>query len=59
MKIISLDELQKNIKENVAIRKDKMEKKLLSVKKKNLKKGRVRPKDPTEERILDRFRDSK
>ena len=58
MRVIRLDSLQKEINKNRSRRKNEMEARILEVKQMNLEKGRVRPKDSTEVKILARFKQS-
>lgn len=55
MKEISIKEIEIRVKRNSEANKDKVEKFENDSKEKGLKRGRVRPRDPTEQKILDSF----
>jgi len=53
---IALSELEQNVTLSNKQRKDKLEMLLQQMENTDLKKGRIRPKDPTEAKLLDMFK---
>lgn len=55
MPTITLKQLEKRVEANAKKSEETVNRVTLEIRRRNLKRGRVRPKDPTEERILARF----
>lgn len=53
---ITLDELEKRVKTNASIKAKAINDFQKNIQNKNLKKGRIRPRDPAETRILASFK---